>query len=508
LQRQRFIIRKRLIDYDEAKAIYGEHTNFSYVSPGIKVLYNSSDGMFYEQFDENIPTLCEEATYFNRREDIQVVFINGIYMGDSNVNANPIKHRDNKNRPKYPYVKFGAEPIDEKSFYFYKSLVARLANSQEEFDHLHRRCEELQGELQAEIERTVRPSKTSLLGPNCMGVYCPAGGLTFDESFSRESGSIGFVSQTGVGARRLVRLALGRGLRFSKVVSYGNASDLSGTDFLEYVLSDPETKTILLYVEGLTDGHRFFELLRECTLKKPVVLLKAGLSESGAGAVASHTASLAGSRETWQALFKQTGAIPVESLEEAVEQLVAVVNIPHIKRRNVGLVGRGGGIGCVTTDMCEREGLKVPAFASETRSNLVEATSDYAGSSVRNPVETGIGRTGLSKRYSEAIQIVAADPQIDIVMTFLNPEAYFEYDIGDWVNEVSTQLIETAKILPKPLAMMLLPGQNVEVFEGNLEIQRRLQKAGVACFSSLDVGIRAVSKLIAYYEFKDKHKDK
>ena len=359
-------------------------------------------------------------------------------------------------------------------------------------------------ELQTEIERIVRPSKTSLLGPNCMGVYCPAGGLTFDESFSKESGSIGFVSQTGVGARRLIRLALGRGLRFSKVVSYGNAADLSGTDFLEYVVSDPETETILLYVEGLTDGHRFFELLRECTPKKPVVLLKAGLSESGAGAVASHTASLAGSRETWQALFKQTRAIPVESLEEAVEQLVAVVNIPHIKRRNMGLVGRGGGIGCVTTDMCEREGLKVPAFTPETRSKLVEATSDYAGSSVRNPVETGIGRTGLSKRYSEAIQIVAADPQIDIVMTFLNPEAYFEYDIGDWVNEVSTQLIETAKTISKPLVMMLLPGQNVEVFEGNMEIQRRLQKAGIACFSSLDSGIRAVSKLIAYYEFKDK----
>lgn len=359
-------------------------------------------------------------------------------------------------------------------------------------------------DLQAEIERVVWPSNTSLIGPNCLGIYSPAGGLTFDERFPKECGSIGFASQTGVGGRRLIHLATGRGLRFSKAISYGNAVDLSGTDFLEYLMSDPETKVILLYVEGLKNGRRFFRIIREYTAMKPVVVLKAGMSESGAAAVASHTASLAGSQQAWQAFFKQTGVIPVESLEEAIEELVALVNIPPITGRRVGLVGRGGGIGCIAADMCEREGLKVPGFAPETRSQLVEITPAAAGSSVRNPVEIGIGRWGLSEHYAEGLQIVASDPQIDAVLTFLNPEDYIEYGIGDWVDDVSRQLIEMAKVLPKPLAVAFLAGQNVEVFEGSLAIQRRCQAAGLACFPTLDVAIRAISKAITYYEFKYK----
>ncbi len=158
-------------------------------------------------------------------------------------------------------------------------------------------------QLQKELEEIIQTGHTRVIGPNCMGVYCPSGGLSFDIRFPKEKGSITFISQTGVGGRRLISLATGRGLRFSKAVSYGNAIDLNVTEFLEYAVSDPETGLILLYVEGLTDGRRFFNLLREC--RKPVVLLKAGLSESGSGAVASHTASLAGSRQVWEALFRQ-----------------------------------------------------------------------------------------------------------------------------------------------------------------------------------------------------------
>lgn len=134
LQRQRFAIRRKFNDYDEMEAKHGDHENWQYVTPGTKAFYNESDGMFYDQKDENSPTLCEEVIYYNRREDLEVPFVNGIYMGDADVGANPMKHRDNKGRPRIPYVKYGAEPIDEKRFYFYKSLVARLANRQEVAD--------------------------------------------------------------------------------------------------------------------------------------------------------------------------------------------------------------------------------------------------------------------------------------------------------------------------------------------------------------------------------------
>ena len=188
-----------------------------------------------------------------------------------------------------------------------------------------------------------------------------------DGRFSKESGPIGFLSQTGTGLIQLVSEATARGLRFSKAVSFGNAVDLDAPDFLEYFAADEETKLILVYVEGVKDGQRFFRTLRECNKVKPVVLLKGGMSESGAGVASSHTGSLAGSRQVWQTLFRQTGVIAVQSFEEAVEQMVALVHMAPPQGRRVGIVGRGGGVGVITTDICEREGLVVPAFTPETQ---------------------------------------------------------------------------------------------------------------------------------------------
>ena len=354
--------------------------------------------------------------------------------------------------------------------------------------------------LQKELEGIIAKGDSRVIGPNCMGVYCPSGGLSFDIRFPKESGSINFISQTGVGGRRLIHLATGIGLRFRKAVSYGNAIDLNVTDFLEDAVQDPDVKLILLYVEGLTQGRRFFDLLRGCTKTKPVVLLKAGLSESGSGAVASHTASLAGNQQVWGALFKQTAAIKVETLEEAVEEMMALQTFPPLRGRRVGLVGRGGGIGVIATDMCEREGLKVPRLEPETRNRLAKITPADAGSSIRNPVEIGLGATGVSDYYVDGLQIVASDPQIDFLLSFLNPEDYIHYGVKGWAEDISRGLIEAKKTLNKPLAVAFLPGQSVEVFESVIEIQRKCLKEGVACFSGLDSAVKAISKLITYYE--------
>jgi len=352
--------------------------------------------------------------------------------------------------------------------------------------------------LQRDLERIIKAGKTRVIGPNCMGVYCPSGGISFDIRFPKESGPVTFISQTGVGGRRLIQLATGRGLRFNKAVSYGNAIDLNVIDFLEDAISDEETKLILLYLEGLTDGRRFFHLIRDCP--KPVVVLKAGLSESGSGAVASHTASLSGSRQIWQAFFKQTGAISVESLEEAVEQMLALQILPPIVGRKAGLVGRGGGIGVVAADLCEREGLKVPRLEAETRNRLAKITLADAGSSIRNPVEIGLGITGVSEHYVDGLQLVASDPNVDFIITFLNPEDYIHYGVKGWVDDISRALVKAKSILAKPFTVVFLPGQNVEVFESVLQIQRQCVKEGIGCFRDLEASIRAVGKLVTYYE--------
>jgi acyl-CoA synthetase (NDP forming) len=355
--------------------------------------------------------------------------------------------------------------------------------------------------LQADLGRILKTGRTRVIGPNCMGVYSPAAHLSFDIRFSKEEGSIAFISQTGVGGRRLIQLACGRGLRFSYAVSYGNALDLNATDFLEYAIADPETKIILVYLEGLTDGRRFFRLLQGCS--KPVVLLKAGLSESGSGAVASHTASLAGNRRVWQALFNQTGAIPVETLEEAVEVLVALQTLPPCRGKKVGLVGRGGGIGVIATDLCEREGFKVPSFEPVTRSRLNKITPADAGSIIRNPVEIGLGITGVSEYYVEGLRVVASDPQIDFLLTFLNPEDYIHYGVKGWALDILRSLIAAKQTLTKPLAVVFLTGQNAAVFDAIMDLQRKCLEAGIASFAGLDAAIKAINKVITYYTNKN-----
>jgi len=133
IQRQPFVIHKRFISYDEAQALWGEHDNFQYIEPGIKSIYNEDDGLMYDVEDDD-KMLVEEVTYYCRRRDIEVSFINGVYLGNEKVEDNPVTHRSNKGKPKYPIVKMGAEPIDAMRFFGYKSLVAKLQNDQEGLD--------------------------------------------------------------------------------------------------------------------------------------------------------------------------------------------------------------------------------------------------------------------------------------------------------------------------------------------------------------------------------------
>lgn len=150
-------------------------------------------------------------------------------------------------------------------------------------------------QLQSQIATMARQRGIPIIGPNCMGLYCPKTGLAFHPDMPKESGPIGFISQSGGNAILAVREAGSRGVYFSKVISYGNACDLNESDFLEYLTHDPETRIIAAYIEGVKDGARFIEALKQATKVKPVIVYKGGITESGTRAVASHTGVIAGS---------------------------------------------------------------------------------------------------------------------------------------------------------------------------------------------------------------------
>jgi acyl-CoA synthetase (NDP forming) len=201
--------------------------------------------------------------------------------------------------------------------------------------------EEQRIKLESELAEVARRKGIRIIGPNCMGIYCPQSRLSFSPAFLKESGPVGVISQSGGNSIYLVRQAALRGVRFSKVISYGNACDINETDLLEYLANDADTKIIALYIEGIKDGKRFRRALEEATKEKTVILLKGGATEGGARAAAGHTAALAGSRTTWDALCKQLGIISVSSIEEMIDVLVTFLFLPLPRGRNALLFGAG-----------------------------------------------------------------------------------------------------------------------------------------------------------------------
>ncbi|MCX7635990.1 MAG: CoA-binding protein, partial [Syntrophales bacterium] len=184
----------------------------------------------------------------------------------------------------------------------------------------------LEEEIRREAAEGIR-----VIGPNCFGIYCPQSGLTMlpGPDLSRETGPVAFISQSGGHAIDYAFLGKWLGVRFSKMVSFGNGVDLRETELLRYFTRDEETKIISLYVEGVEDGEAFFDALSAATARKPVVIYKGGLSEAGQRAVASHTASLGGSRQIWEAVLKQAGAVQVESMEELAHACLALSYLPR-----------------------------------------------------------------------------------------------------------------------------------------------------------------------------------
>jgi len=240
--------------------------------------------------------------------------------------------------------------------------------------------------LQDRLVEIARPSGIRIIGPNCMGVYYPKGGLSFSTSFPNEPGPIGLMCQSGGNTTYITRLAAYRGLRFSKVVSYGNACDIDECDLLEYMTGDPETKVIASYIEGTRDGPRFVEALTRAASVKPVVVFKGGHTRAGSRATASHTGALAGSESTWDALLRQAGAIRVYSAEETVDMLMALVRMRPPKGARVCVVGNGGGSSVMATDECEQAGLTMAPIPTEVTERLTSFIPPV-GHMLRNPID-------------------------------------------------------------------------------------------------------------------------
>ncbi|KPJ50513.1 MAG: hypothetical protein AMJ38_01705 [Dehalococcoidia bacterium DG_22] len=358
-------------------------------------------------------------------------------------------------------------------------------------------------ELEQQILARARQAGIRLIGPNCMGLYCPSSGLSFNANFPREAGSVALVSQSGLNAGELVTYAVLRGLRFSKVISYGNASDLDESDFFEYCTADPETKIIISYIEGVKDGPRFLQAVRAASAAKPTILLKGGVTAAGTRAAHSHTGSLAGSTQVWEALCRQTQVLSVESLDELEDLAVTCLFLKRPAGRGVAIVVVGGGTSVLAADMAEKVGLNVPPLSQELQDELLEFTP-IEGSSVRNPLDAAMA---LRSRQSflKMMRLLGNAPDIHVIVILMRIDwgARPGLEPKGFVRQAAETVAQASQETETPIAIAVRPPNSSEVMSMLVDFQEQCARAGLPVYPDITRALGAISKLLTWHEQRD-----
>lgn len=351
-------------------------------------------------------------------------------------------------------------------------------------------------ELEAQLVTASREKGIRIIGPNCMGIYCPESRLAFGPDFPKESGRVAFISQSGANATSVVRQASWRGVRFNKVVSYGNACDLNESDFLEYLATETDTDVIAAYIEGVRDGKRFRQALERVAKEKMVILLKAGVSEGGARAAAGHTGALAGSEATWDSLCRQLAIVRVHSLEELADMLVTwSLFKPLPEGRNVALIGAGGGNCVLIADEFEKRGLKVPSLPEEIRRRIREF-SPAAGNIFRNPIDYSQNFIEVDK-LGEVVSIISQWQGVDFIVGFLDLSGFSgNGGLSPWVDA----MLKASQRSAKPVAMVLQLSTVPEDAEEILTLAKKLVLLQLPIYLSFRSAANSINLMLTYNE--------
>ncbi len=348
--------------------------------------------------------------------------------------------------------------------------------------------------LEEEIRRIIYGSEVHVVGPNCIGVYSFPGKINtltgardtykLISELSGE-GNVGFISQSGWFTIQFMSACVLRGVYLNKAVSTGNETDLTTTDFMECFAEDPEIRVISSYLEGVKDGRKFIETLKKTTLKKPVIIWKVGKTNVGKEAVKSHTGSLAGSAEIYDAVFRQFGVVSAEGNEDLIDYTVTFATCKSfLGKGRVGIVSGPGGFAVATAEACEKFGLKIPKLSSQTVEKLRKVLPKFAGG-LLNPVDLTM-RVGMEPElYRNALEVVAEDENVDLLIVVGNPPIY--QTIKDLV-----------KNLEKPVFAVL------GYFKDFFEETKKLVKIGVPTYPSPEKAVKSIKALLNYQTYLEK----
>jgi len=334
---------------------------------------------------------------------------------------------------------------------------------------------------QSDILEKVRRAGIPMVGPNCLGVIRTKNKL--NASFAPatpKNGNVAFISQSGALLDIIVDGAEKLGMSYA--ISYGNEADVTLNDLLEWLEKDDDTKVIALYVEAISNGREFMEIAKRITKVKPIIAIKAGKSEAVSRVVKSHTGSLAGDYQTYKAVFKQTGIIEADSIEELID-ISKVLSWQPACQNFFAVVTNGGGCGVMASDYCKEQGINLANLSQEIVDKISNSSDMSSLWSKSNPVDI-IGDASPS-RYKVAIEAVLSQNNVGGLIVIQAPQ-------------IMTDPMENAKIIVE--AKKLFPEKPVICFLLGGEISRDavdfLENNNIPNYSELKRGIIAIKSLV------------
>jgi acetate---CoA ligase (ADP-forming) len=348
--------------------------------------------------------------------------------------------------------------------------------------------------LQEELKQVASKYGIAVCGPNCSGfVYFPdrvtaTFSVGLDDGFP-EAGPAAFISQSGALSSYILGAAKERGLAFRYWITTGNECALSFTDYLQYLLEDPEVRLVLGYLEDARDGQAFQAAARRAlALDKPLIILKAGRSEAGAKASVLHTGSLAGADEVYQAVFSQNGVLRAQSLDELFDLALLAQASRRPRGRRVQVVSISGAAGILMADVGSELGLEFSDLSPATKDELRKIMPPFA--SITNPMDVtaeAVARPGL---LTQAAEVILTDPNVDNLVMFFGivPGAH---------EKLATAMARVAQGTDKLVMMTWFPLPRADIWMS-------LARAGVPVFPEPARGIRVLGKMAQYVEAREK----
>ncbi|NEQ96620.1 MAG: bifunctional acetate--CoA ligase family protein/GNAT family N-acetyltransferase [Cyanothece sp. SIO2G6] len=341
--------------------------------------------------------------------------------------------------------------------------------------------------LEQEILAIARQGQLRIIGPNCLGLMCPATGLnaTFASAIARP-GNVGFISQSGALCTSILDWSFRENVGFSAFISIGSMLDVSWGDLIDYLGDDPNTHSIVIYMESIGNARAFLSAAREVALSKPIILIKSGRTQAAADAAASHTGALSGSDDVLDAAFRRCGVLRVNSIDELFNMAEILAKQPRPKGKRLTIVTNAGGPGVLATDALIGSGGELAPLADETIAKLDEILPPHW--SHHNPID--ILGDATPERYAQTLDVVAVDPNSDGLLVVLTPQAMTD------PTATAEKLATVAQTLKgkKPLLASWMGGDEIDQGE------RILNQANIFTFPYPDTAAQ-VFNLMGQYSY-------